>query len=83
VDCTQTLEQLEEYLDEPARAELCRAIEEHLKRCQDCKVYVDTVRKTIVLYQNDREMEVPANANSRLQAALAQEYARAASATHD
>jgi len=83
VDCNETLVQLADYLDEEAREELCKAIEQHLRRCHDCKVYVDTVRKTIVLYQNDRQVEIPASANSRLAAALAQEYARAAKSAHD
>jgi len=56
--------------------ELCRAIEEHLAQCHDCKVEVDTVRKTIVLYQLDRKVEVPARANLQLEAALAREYGR-------
>ena len=55
VDCNEVLDQLAEYLDDDARAELCRAIEEHLSQCHGCKIEVDSVRKTIVLYQADRE----------------------------
>jgi anti-sigma factor RsiW len=73
------IEQLAEYLDDEARDELCRAIEEHLTRCPGCQVYVDSVRKTIVLYQADRHIEVPVAVSARLDHALAQEYKRAAS----
>jgi predicted anti-sigma-YlaC factor YlaD len=69
------LEQLSDYLDEDARAELCKAIEEHLHTCRECSFYVDTVKKTIVLYQADHKVEVPAKATALLQAALAAEYA--------
>jgi predicted anti-sigma-YlaC factor YlaD len=74
VDCNDVLEQLAEYLDEGAREELCRAIEAHLSRCRDCRVEVDTVRKTIVLYQVDREVPMPPAVTRGLEAALAKEY---------
>ena len=76
MDCEKVLEQLSEFLDEDAREELCRTIEEHLNQCRDCQVYVDSVRKTIILYQNDKAIEVPMGANTRLQEAMAAEYGR-------
>ena len=76
VNCNEVLEQLGDYLDEDARLELCRAIEQHLHQCHDCQVYVDTIKKTIVLYQADRSVELPVTASSKLVAALAREYAR-------
>ncbi len=75
MECTEVLEQLADYLDEGARAELCKAIEEHLHTCRECSFYVDTVKKTIVLYQADHKVEVPARATALLQAALTAEYA--------
>ena len=41
VHCDEVLNQLSEYVDEEARAELCRAIEAHLARCRGCKIEVD------------------------------------------
>ncbi len=75
MECTEVLEQLADYLDEDARVELCKAIEEHLHTCRECSFYVDTVKKTIVLYQADRKLEVPSKATALLQSALATEYA--------
>ncbi len=77
MDCSQVLEQLADYLDAESREELCRAIEEHLSRCHDCRVEVDTVRKTIMLYQADRKVEAPSSVTVQLEAALAREYIRA------
>ena len=74
MDCNEVLEQLADYLDDDAREELCRAIEAHLARCRDCRFEVDTVRKTIVLYQHDREVPLPAGAMRSLEAALAKEF---------
>ena len=78
-DCNSVLEQLSEYLDPGAREELCQAIAEHLSRCRDCRVYVDTVKKTIVLYQDGDTTEVPMQATLRLREALAREYQAGAS----
>ena len=74
MDCNEVLEQLADYLDDDAREELCRAIEAHLNRCRDCRLEVDTVRKTIVLYQVDREIPLPPKVHAGLEAALAKEY---------
>lgn len=72
--CEEVLEQLSDYLDEDARAELCEAIEQHLSRCHDCQVEVDTIKKTILLYQADRFVEMPATVSTRLGSALAAAY---------
>ena len=74
MDCNDVLEQLADYLDDDAREELCRAIEAHLSRCRDCRLEVDTVRKTIVLYQVDREVALPPSVFRSLEAVLTQEY---------
>jgi predicted anti-sigma-YlaC factor YlaD len=76
VDCTEVMEQLSDYLDESVRVELQKAVDEHLQACHDCSYYVDSVRKTVVLYQADRRIEVPMKATARLHAVLAAEYAR-------
>ncbi len=74
MDCSEVLEQLADYLDEDTREELRQAIEAHLSHCRDCRLEVDTVRKTIVLYQVDREVPLPASVYASLEAALAKEY---------
>ena len=81
VNCDEVLEQLADYLDDDARAELCRAIEAHLSRCRDCRVEVDTVRRTIVLYQAESAVPVPTAAMAGLEAALAKEYGRGGDST--
>lgn len=84
MDCSKLLEELSDYLDREAREDLCRAIEEHLKSCHDCRIVVDKTRKTILLYQSDQAQPVPAAVNARLQEALTQEYrARSASGAVD
>jgi len=83
VDCIEVLGQLADYLDEDARAELCRDIEAHLSRCRDCELEVDTIKKTIKLFQADtgRSLEVPFRVTQRLEGALAKEYTQSGSST--
>ena len=73
-DCDAVLEQLSDFIDADAREELCQAIAEHMSRCRDCRVMVDTVKKVIVLYQNGTSTEMPMRATAQLTAALAREY---------
>ena len=85
MNCQELLEQLSDYLDEGARQELCREIEVHLERCQDCKIVVDKTRKTIFLYQADHVVELPglSPASAKLSAALARAYSDGNQATTD
>jgi predicted anti-sigma-YlaC factor YlaD len=77
------MEQLSEYLDADVRAELRKAVDEHLHVCHDCSYYVDTVRMTVVLYQASQRIEVPMKATARLHAALAVEYSQNARRSAD
>jgi predicted anti-sigma-YlaC factor YlaD len=76
IDCDALLEVLSEYIDSDAREEMCRAIESHLSNCKDCSFKVDTVKKTIVLYQKgtSSSIEMPMRATAELNAALARAY---------
>ena len=54
---------LGEDLESPA----CREVQEHLKTCPTCKVYFDTVRKTVTLCrQCEEEEKIPEDVKSRL-----------------
>ena len=79
MECNELIEQLSEYLDPEARAQICREIEEHLSRCRDCSLYVDSVKKTIVIAQSHSAPAVPVALNDRLQAALMRAYEAKAS----
>jgi anti-sigma factor RsiW len=49
--CHELLSSLGEYVDGSLSAELCSALERHMKGCQRCTVVVNTLRKTVELYQ--------------------------------
>jgi len=79
VDCQDVLDQLADYLDPDAREDLSRAIEQHLSNCRDCRVEVDTIRKTVILYHradNSQVIQIPVRVRQELSTALASEYTR-------
>ena len=68
--CRRLLGALSEYIDGELAEELCREIEAHLATCRNCRVVVDTLRKTILLYQMAAPPELPAEVEERLFRAL-------------
>jgi len=68
--CSHLLDSLSDYLDGAASAELCAEIESHLAGCTDCRVVVDTLRKTVALYHELPQPELPSEARLRLYKSL-------------
>ncbi|MCX8061858.1 MAG: zf-HC2 domain-containing protein [Anaerolineales bacterium] len=66
--CREMLGSLSEYLDGELEAELCAAIESHLSECENCRIVVDTLRKTITLYHQhaEEDPQLPAEVRLRL-----------------
>ncbi|MCA1954002.1 MAG: zf-HC2 domain-containing protein [Anaerolinea sp.] len=61
------LSSLVEYIDGTLREEVCREIERHLRDCENCRVVVNTLRKTIEIYQVTAEPDtLPADVRQRL-----------------
>lgn len=74
--CREVLEQVSDYLDAEAAQELVERIEEHFGHCPNCRVYVDTVKKTISLYRSETPLDCPEQVRLRLHAVLSYEYRR-------
>jgi predicted anti-sigma-YlaC factor YlaD len=54
-------------VDGALQDELCRELEEHLSECENCRVVVDTLKKTIYLYKTaNSKADVPADVRERL-----------------
>jgi anti-sigma factor RsiW len=60
------LGELSGYVDGELEAALCAELEAHLAECPDCRVMVDTLRKTIVLYRSQSRADLPADVQARL-----------------
>jgi len=49
-DCHHLITTLSDYVDGSLDENLCSELEMHLRNCKDCRIVVDTLRKTIDLY---------------------------------
>lgn len=49
----------------------CRKIKLHIDGCKNCSVYLDSLKKTILLYREYATPDVPPTARKKLFAALA------------
>jgi anti-sigma factor (TIGR02949 family) len=66
--CRHLLDSLSEFVDGELAEEICAEIEQHLTDCENCHVVVDTLRKTVSLYQTkaDAPHTLPSEVRSRL-----------------
>jgi predicted anti-sigma-YlaC factor YlaD len=59
--------QICDFMGEDLDAPACKEVADHLASCPKCKVYFDTVRKTVTLCQEIEKVEkVPADVTERL-----------------
>lgn len=65
-NCKPLLDSLSDYIDGTAQEEICREIERHLSDCENCRVVVDTLEKTVYLYHASAETELPNDVRERL-----------------
>jgi anti-sigma factor RsiW len=49
--CRHLLGSLSDYVDGVLEEQLCAEIERHLTGCENCRVVVDTLNKTVSLYR--------------------------------
>ena len=68
--CQELLAQLSDYVDGELEEALCAELEAHLAECPDCRVMVDTFRKTITLYSVQSSPALPEDVEARLFKAL-------------
>jgi predicted anti-sigma-YlaC factor YlaD len=65
-ECRALLGSLSDYIDGTAGDELCRELERHLAECEDCRIVVDTLKKTVYLYHANTETNLPVGVRERL-----------------
>jgi anti-sigma factor RsiW len=61
-----------DFIDGELDDETCQELKKHVAACPKCRIYVDSLRKTIVLYKvNDKAKKVPVATRKRLYATIA------------
>lgn len=49
-NCRELLDSLSDYVDGSLSEVLCEEIERHMEGCENCRIVVDSLRKTVYLY---------------------------------
>ena len=70
MNCRSIVKELSNYLDEALDTNLKDSIEKHLEHCDDCRLVVDTTKKTIQIYCNSEPAPLPEDTKLRLREAL-------------
>jgi predicted anti-sigma-YlaC factor YlaD len=66
-ECRKLLGSLSDYVDGSLQSDLCAEIERHLAECENCRIVVDSLNKTIYLYQTaSQQVSVPDEVRERL-----------------
>lgn len=66
-NCHHLLGALSDYLDGDLEAQVCAELETHLVGCEKCRVVVDTLRRTVSLYQVvEADTALPVGVRERL-----------------
>jgi hypothetical protein len=71
VKCKEIITELASYLDEALDPSLKASIEQHLDKCLDCRIVVDTTKQTIHIFCNSEPAPLPPSTRQRLHEALA------------
>lgn len=70
-ECRRLLGSLSEYVDGELDERLCAVLEKHMETCEDCRIVVDTLRKTVYLYHATSQKEsLPTDIRMRLYKSL-------------
>ncbi|HOX36409.1 MAG TPA: zf-HC2 domain-containing protein [Candidatus Brocadiia bacterium] len=72
--CEDLLRMLNDYVDGDIDPAICEDFEHHLQDCNPCKVVVDNIRKTIKLYRDGAEYEIPMRFRTRLHETLQEKW---------
>jgi hypothetical protein len=70
MNCTKLVREISDYLDNEMDRGLRQELEEHLDCCPDCKIIIDTTRKTIQIYRGCEPYPIPKSLHDRLERAF-------------
>lgn len=58
-DCQHLLGSLSDYVDGTLGEQLCKEIERHIAECENCRIVINTLEKTVYLYHTSAALEPP------------------------
>jgi anti-sigma factor RsiW len=72
-ECKEILDKLSDYIDGELDPKICRDLEEHMKDCNPCLLFIDSLKKTITLYKYAAAEPLPKEVHLRLHEYLKKE----------
>ena len=65
--CCEFLTYLNDYVDGTLNDEICKVLEDHICECKNCEIVVNTLKKTVELYQhNEEKVQLPEDTRKKL-----------------
>lgn len=58
--CKEIFDRLSDYIDRDLDPEICKEIEGHVENCEPCIAFINTLRKTVDLFQALGQQEATA-----------------------
>jgi predicted anti-sigma-YlaC factor YlaD len=68
--CRTVARHIQDQLDADLRSPDCQEIRNHLRRCPNCTAYLDSMKKTVLLYKRYPDPRIPAITREKLFATL-------------
>ena len=63
----KVIEKICDFMGEDLDAQACKEVIEHIENCPDCKIYLDTMRKTVTICRDlEKNKKLPVETNNRL-----------------
>jgi methylphosphotriester-DNA--protein-cysteine methyltransferase len=81
LNCEQVWHEISNYVDGEVEASLRAAMDEHFRTCQRCTSVLEGTRNVVLLYSDERMLEVPAGFGRRLEKNLEKRLAQNARAS--
>jgi len=66
-ECSEYLDELNDYLDGNLDPGLCEEIEKHIGECANCRIMVDTLKQTVTLCREGVSEKLPVELEKRLE----------------
>jgi predicted anti-sigma-YlaC factor YlaD len=72
--CAEYIGDLNYYLDGGISPELCEEIENHIGRCSNCRIMVDTLKQTVSLCREGKRERLPEALEQKLTGLLRERW---------
>ncbi|MGC2726206.1 MAG: zf-HC2 domain-containing protein [Candidatus Acidiferrales bacterium] len=70
MNCKSIVKEISNYLEDALEPSLKSSIEKHLENCEDCRIVVDTTKKTVQIFCNSEPAPLPEDTRQRLRDAV-------------